>query len=102
MLPLARPAILVVLLFSLVWHWNDYFEPTMFFYRQDFFTLPMRLSILSDLIVRVVQEGGDASSLLTEGLTMAATLLVILPPLLVYIFTQRYFVESIDRTGLVE
>src|SRR5439155_25841025 len=43
MLPLARPAILVVLLFSLVWHWNDYFEPTMFFYRQDFFTLPMRL-----------------------------------------------------------
>ena len=33
MLPLARPAILVVLLFSLVWHWNDYFEPMMFFYR---------------------------------------------------------------------
>ena len=33
---------------------------------------------------------------------MAAVFLVILPPLSIYLFTQRYFIESVDRTGLVE
>jgi multiple sugar transport system permease protein len=36
------------------------------------------------------------------GTIMAATLLVILPLIILYIFTQRYFVESIERTGLID
>lgn len=100
MLPLAVPAILVVLLFSLVWHWNDYFGPTMFFFTPDRFTLPMRLSVLWTVLDQTTQ--GEASVYFNEALSMAATLLVVLPPLVIYLFTQRFFVESIDRTGLVE
>ena len=37
-----------------------------------------------------------------ENVLMSVTLLGILPLLIVYIFTQRYFTQSIDRTGLVE
>src|SRR5262249_6452226 len=76
MLPLARPAILVVLLFSLVWHWNDYFQPSMFFFTQERFTLPMRLSILSSTLNQVT--GGQGGEYFNEALSMAATLLVIL------------------------
>jgi multiple sugar transport system permease protein len=35
------------------------------------------------------------------GVIMASVLLVILPLLVLYLFTQRYFVESIERTGLI-
>jgi multiple sugar transport system permease protein len=37
-----------------------------------------------------------------ESIKMSASFLMILPPLLVYLFAQRYFVESVERTGLVE
>ncbi|MBI3970526.1 MAG: carbohydrate ABC transporter permease, partial [Chloroflexi bacterium] len=46
--------------------------------------------------------GGQAGDLFNEALVMAAVNLVILPPLSIYMFTQRFFIESIDRTGLVE
>jgi len=100
MLPLASPAILVVLLFSLVWHWNDYFQSNTFLLREEKFTLPMRLATIAG---RIQQTGlGYSTDDYNEGLMMAATVLVILPMLLFYALAQRYFVESVDRTGLVE
>jgi len=100
MLPLARPAMLVTLLFSLVWHWNDYFEPLIYLNRTQFFTLPMRLSALGQSLNDVTN--GQGSEFYNEAFTMAACFLVITPILVIYLFTQRYFVTSIDRTGLVE
>src|SRR5690606_24504735 len=101
MLPLARPAILVAFLFALVWHWNDYYEPTMYLMKPDNFTVPLRLGILRDGL-RDVAGGGDAGELYNEPLMMAACLLVVLPPLMLYAVAQRFFVESIERTGLVD
>ena len=100
MVPLAMPAVVVVFLFSVVWHWNDFFEPFIYLNRMEYFTLPMRLSVLSPSLDTAT--GGQASELFNEALVMAAVFLVILPPLSIYLFTQRFFVESIDRTGLVE
>lgn len=100
MLPLARPAILVVFLFSLVWHWNDVFEPTVYLYDQARFTLPLRLGIFYTGLQIVT--GAQAGELYNEPLVMAAALLVIVVPLLIYVAAQRYFVQSIERTGLVE
>ena len=101
MLPLAAPAIIVVFLFSLVWHWNDFFEPTIYLFDQNNFTLPLRLSILSAALLQML-AGQGAGDEFNEAVIMAASFLVIMPPLIVYLFTQRYFVESVDRTGLVE
>ena len=101
MLPLAAPAIIVVFLFSLVWHWNDFFEPTIYLFDQNNFTLPLRLSILSAALLQML-AGQGAGDEFNEAVIMAASFLVIMPPLVVYLFTQRYFVESVDRTGLVE
>lgn len=101
MLPLAAPAIIVVFLFSLVWHWNDFFEPTIYLFDQNNFTLPLRLSILSAALLQML-AGQGAGDEFNEAVIMAASFLTISPPLIVYLFTQRYFVESVDRTGLVE
>ena len=100
MVPLATPAVVVVFLFSVVWHWNDFFEPFIYLNRMEHFTLPMRLSVLSPSLDQAT--GGQSSELFNEALVMAAVFLVILPPLSIYMFTQRFFIESIDRTGLVE
>jgi multiple sugar transport system permease protein len=97
MLPLARPAILVVFLFSFVWHWNDSLEPSIFLSRPEDFFLPQRLSIIESAL-----ETFQLRGMWGTGTIMAATLLVILPLIVLYIFTQRYFVESIERTGLID
>jgi multiple sugar transport system permease protein len=100
MLPLARPAILVTFLFSLVWHWNDFYEPMMYLMKTQNFTMPLRLSILWTSLNELT--GGQAGDIYNQPLIMAACFLVILPPLILYMFTQRYFVEGVERTGLVD
>lgn len=99
MLPLARPAIIVTFLFSLVWHWNDFFEPSIYLMSSEKFTLPLRLSMLWWELQSVF--GSEVNELYNEPLVMAASMLVILPMLVVYIFAQRYFIEGIERTGVV-
>ncbi len=96
MLPLARPAIVVVFLFSFVWHWNDSLEPSIYLDSTDLFFLPQRLSIVESML-----ESYQLRGTYSTGTIMAAALLVILPLLVLYLFTQRYFVESIERTGLI-
>lgn len=96
-LPLAQPAILVVFLFSFVWHWNDSLEPSIYLSRPPLFFLPQRLSVVESALSNMQLRG-----MWGTGTIMAATLLVILPILLLYVFTQRYFVESIERTGLID
>ena len=97
MLPLARPAILVVFLFSFVWHWNDDLEPSIYLSRAELFFLPQRLSV-----VEAALSNMRLRAMWGTGTIMAATLLVILPLLVLYFFTQRYFIESIERTGLID
>jgi multiple sugar transport system permease protein len=100
MVPLALPAMLVVFLFSIVWHWNDYFNPLIFFNAENF-PLPLRVTTVGRGLDTVIGAGA-AQVQLNEPLMLAAAALVILPPLILYLFTQRFFVEGVERTGLVE
>ncbi|MBP1990708.1 carbohydrate ABC transporter permease [Paenibacillus eucommiae] len=105
MLPLARPALLIVFLFSFVWHWNDFYEPALYLKNGDFTLLAQSMQFLQGNLNASVATGsamGGASFTLNESITMAAAFLIIAPPLLVYMFAQRYFVEGIERTGIVE
>ncbi|WP_409346113.1 carbohydrate ABC transporter permease [Paenibacillus sp. MBLB4367] len=105
MLPLSRPAMLIVFLFSLVWHWNAYFEPSLYLKNDSFLAMATQLDQMqANLNFKAGAGGGLAAGQfdLNEPLKMAASLLVILPPLLVYMVAQNYFVQGIERTGLVE
>ena len=97
MLPNALPALITVLLFSVVWYWNDYQYAGMFLVDNQ--TLPLRLSNLKMVLNSAAGQQLDPYQL--SVLLPAGCLLVILPPLLLYILFQRYFTESIERTGLV-
>ena len=101
MLPLARPAFITVLLFSFVWHWNDYFSAAMYFNNNNqpiSVMLHQMQSLLQNakLFNFVTNTPDEIRTYLQAG-----CLLTILPPLVLYIFTQRFFTESIERTGIV-
>lgn len=101
MLPLAKPAILVVFLFSFVWTWNDTYFPQMFLTESKLLPLASEMLQLDRVITSLV-ETQQITSFESGAIKMAASFLSILPPLLIFIFFQRHFVESVDRTGLVE
>lgn len=100
MLPLAKSALITVLLFSFVWHWNDYFQSSMYFNDNQPVSVMLNQmqSLLQDAkIFNVVTNTPDE----IRTYLQAGCLLTILPPLILYIFTQRFFTESIERTGIV-
>ena len=99
--PLAMPAIVVVFLFSFVWTWNDTYFTRMFLGASQDVPLAMQMSRLN-AVLNEVTAGAEIPQLLAEPIKMAASFLTILPPLILFFFTQRYFVESVERTGIVE
>lgn len=101
MLPLAKPAILVVFLFSFVWTWNDTYFPQMFL--TDAKHLPLASELLQmDRVITSYIESQQITSFEGGAIKMAASFLAILPPLLIFMVFQRHFVEGVERTGLVE
>jgi len=86
-LPLSKPALLTVTLFSILRSWNDFMGPLIYLTSEEHRTLALGLAHL-----RGVQE--------TEwGLLMAASLLMVLPALLLFFVAQRFFIEGIALTG---
>nr|WP_239625937.1 carbohydrate ABC transporter permease [Paenibacillus sp. H1-7] len=100
MMPLAKPAILVVFLFSFIWTWNDFYLPSM--YLADIETAPLSMGI--SRIASALRQQAEAygPSVTDEAIRMATTFLMIIPPMILYTFTQRWFIEGVERTGLVE
>jgi len=101
MLPNAIPAIITVTLFSFVWQWNDSFYTTTYLTSSK--VMATQLSSLPYNLGMQI-DGGDASQADPFYLSMVqdtGILMAILPLIIIYLFVQRYFVESIERTGIV-
>ncbi len=95
-MPITSPAILVTVILSLVWHWNDYYEPVMYLKTKTMFLLPMMLPDLTFNLESMMQVSEEVN----KGVIMAGTFLTIMPILLLYLFLQKKFVRSIAQTGL--
>ncbi|MZQ85298.1 ABC transporter permease subunit [Paenibacillus sp. 5J-6] len=100
MLPLSKSAIIVVFLFSFVWNWNDFYLPSMYMSGSKDVPLSISLAKLAASLNAEAAQGG--TSIFAEPIKMAASFLIITPVLIVYAIAQRWFVEGIERTGLVE
>ena len=87
-LPLARPALAVVALFAFMGAWNDFLGPLVYLQRPEQFTLALGLQNFQS------KAGGTEWHLL-----MAASVMVILPALLLFFLAQRTFIEGIATTG---
>jgi ABC-type glycerol-3-phosphate transport system permease component len=88
-LPLARPAVTVVALFTFMGTWNDFIGPLIYLNDQHTFTLSLGLQAYQS------QHGGTPWNLL-----MAATLLVIAPVIVVFFLAQKVFIQGIATSGL--
>ena len=95
--PNAGPAFLTSFLFSIVWYWNDYYYSSMFFPTKQ--TVSLALAGLRNLLSTDATVGRDPYQPLIS--LQAGSFLVCIPLLLMYMFLQRYFVQSIERTGIV-
>jgi multiple sugar transport system permease protein len=87
--PLARPALAVVALFTFMGAWNDFLGPLIYLVDQETFTLSLGLSAFQ------TQHGGTQWNLL-----MAASLMVILPVVIVFFLAQKVFIQGIATSGL--
>lgn len=97
MMPNASSAFITVFLFSFVWYWNDYTYSGLYLVQNQ--TLPLKMSQVESAISSATNAALDPS--LVQVLVPASCLLVILPPVIIYVIFQRYFTESIERTGIV-
>ena len=92
LLPLARPAVATVALFCFIGAWNDFFNPLIYINTPDKATLTLGLHMLKNQIV------GTGS--VQWHILMAASLLVMLPNVMVFFFAQKHFVKGLQMGGL--
>jgi multiple sugar transport system permease protein len=91
-LPLAIPAILTVSLITFVNTWNEFLWPLLVTSSDATMTLPIGVTKFNP------RTGGLTR--MTYGVAMAAVTFQSLPTLILFLFLQRYFVQSVTRTGL--
>ena len=89
-LPLVKPAVVTVAVFTFVAVWNEFFGPLLYLNSPEKYTVPLGLTAFRE-----------------EGFThydwlMPASTVAILPVLAVFLFFQRYFVQGLASTGLKE
>jgi multiple sugar transport system permease protein len=88
MLPLVRPALMVVAVFSILYTWHDFFGPLI--YLQDQSQFPLSLGLYAFKSQRTAEWAR----------IMMGSFLTTLPLIIVFLFTQRYFLRGIATTGL--
>ena len=96
-IPLAIPSFIIVFLFSFVWYWNETFVTALYVGGQV--TLPLKLQAFRASYATLFPPGSPGSEL-NEAILLAGNMITILPLLVLYFVAQRYFTESIDRTGI--
>jgi len=96
-IPSSGVVITTVLVFSLIWHWNDYLLCAM--YLDEDTTLAIALDQLPDTLTTLGYRLNPETPE-TLAFQMAGCVLFVAPMLIVYMFLQRRFIESIDRVGI--
>ncbi len=88
LLPLTKPALGAIAVFQFVGHWNDFFGPLIYLHSAEKMTLAVGL----------YRFRGPFS--VEWNYLMAATVVVAIPPIIVYFLAQRYFIEGVVMTGM--
>jgi oligogalacturonide transport system permease protein len=89
LLPLSKPALFSAGIFSFIWQWNDFFDPLI--YISSVSKYPLALGLRMDL---------DVGAAIHWDQVMAMSVVTMVPPILIFFFAQKYFVEGIATTGI--
>lgn len=87
-LPLTKPALLTMMLFTFIWNWNDFVNPFIFITSTKNQLVTVGLEYFQQ------QAGSD------YALQMAGACLIILVPIGLFSITQRYFIQGMAMTGI--
>lgn len=104
-MPAAKGAIVLCFLFSMVWYWNE--TDLLSLFSPNINTLPRVLSEFANKFTELYANSSTAASgtgggigSVNEAITLAGTCLSVIPMLVMYLFLQRQFVESVERSGI--
>jgi ABC-type glycerol-3-phosphate transport system permease component len=92
LMPLCKPALTALAILWFIGGWNDFLIPVVYLNSPNMFTVAVGLSAFQE----VEGHGGQ----IFEHLLMAASVMAIVPPVLIFLVAQRYFVEGIVLTGI--
>lgn len=88
MIPIAKPALSIIALFKVINSWNSFLWPLIVTNSTNMRTLPVALSAFTS-------EVGSQYNLL-----MAATTMIILPIIILYIFMHKHILENVSKSGI--
>lgn len=87
LLPLSKPVIATVAVFSMLQHYNDYMNPLIYIRSRDLWTMPLGLAAYNNTYVQ------------NWEVVFAASTVMVAPMIIIFLFAQRYFVQGIAMTG---
>jgi multiple sugar transport system permease protein len=86
-LPQSRPAIVTVAIFHFLYAWNDFYEPLIFLHSRENWTMAVGLQQFNGLYS------------VNNHLIMAASFVMIVPPILLFFFSQKIFMQGVVISG---
>lgn len=89
LMPLSKPALFSAAIFDFIWQWNDFFNPLIYISTVGKYPLSLGLRIALDVGASV-----------NWNQIMAMSVVTMVPPILIFFFAQKYFVEGIATSGL--
>ncbi len=89
-MPLVRPAWITLTIFSFISTWNDFFTPLIFTRSEQMKTLPLVMT----------QIGGGPGTVVRAGAVAAASLVITLPTLIIFLLLQKYVMETMAYSGI--
>ena len=90
-LPLSKPALATVGIFTFWWHWNSFLDPLIYIGQQKYYTITLAMNSFNQLYAR---SAGYYDRILS------GSVLSLLPMVIIFILAQRYFIEGIQMQGL--
>ncbi|MDX1415128.1 MAG: carbohydrate ABC transporter permease [Candidatus Promineifilaceae bacterium] len=88
LLPQARPALVAIAIFHFLYAWNDFYEPLIYLHSRENWTAAVGLQTF------------DALYSVNTHLIMAASVVLVLPPILIFFFSQKIFTQGVVISGI--
>lgn len=103
MLPSAIPMMVTVFLFSFVWQWTDTFYTSL--YLNNTKVVSTALNSLAVTVYSAYENNGGSMNFISPGfvsmMNNTGTVMAVVPLIILYLVCQKYFVEGIERSGIV-
>lgn len=99
--PSSGSAAITVLLFSVVWHWNDYYLAQMYISEHPTISMEINNLTLDEIVVALGEGGMTMANMNSESIVLCCCLLFLIPMIIFYLLMQRKFMASIATSGIV-